>query len=301
MRLDQHLRLRPAHGPRPHHRPGRADAGPRDHRRGRREGFSDVQFLDIGDIVSVPFNVACGALPPLLQVAGYRRVPDGEPFACRSGAYGYVDMGGWIGRTGRDTSPSPMPTSTCSNFPTATGRCRRYATSPCSPTSCRPVSTVRRRPASGGSTVYVAGAGPVGLAAASARMLGAAVVMIGDLNTDRLGTPKSSVSHPSTSKGRPSWRTRSPNRRHQRGRQRHRRRGFRSSARAIPVANNPAIVLNQMMEITRAAGSIGIPGLYVTEPSGAVDAAGKTGQPVAALRPRLGKGAVTSIPARRRC
>ena len=31
-RLDQHLRQRPAHGPRPHHRPRRPDAGPRDHR-----------------------------------------------------------------------------------------------------------------------------------------------------------------------------------------------------------------------------------------------------------------------------
>ena len=32
-----------------------------------------------------------------------------------------------------------------------------------------------------------------------------------------------------------------------------------------------------MMEITRAAGSIGIPGLYVTEDPGAVDAAAKVG------------------------
>jgi glutathione-independent formaldehyde dehydrogenase len=38
-----------------------------------------------------------------------------------------------------------------------------------------------------GSTVYVAGAGPVGLAAAtSAQLLGAAVVIVGDLNADRL-------------------------------------------------------------------------------------------------------------------
>src|SRR6202049_3091479 len=38
-----------------------------------------------------------------------------------------------------------------------------------------------------GSTVYVAGAGPVGLAAAaSARILGAAVVLIGDMNQERL-------------------------------------------------------------------------------------------------------------------
>ena len=39
-----------------------------------------------------------------------------------------------------------------------------------------------------GSTVYVAGAGPVGLAAAaSAQLLGAAVIMIGDMNEARLG------------------------------------------------------------------------------------------------------------------
>jgi glutathione-independent formaldehyde dehydrogenase len=38
-----------------------------------------------------------------------------------------------------------------------------------------------------GSIVYVAGAGPVGLAAAAAaQILGAAVVMIGDMNPDRL-------------------------------------------------------------------------------------------------------------------
>ena len=38
-----------------------------------------------------------------------------------------------------------------------------------------------------GSTVYVAGAGPVGLAAAaSARILGAAAVLIGDMNQERL-------------------------------------------------------------------------------------------------------------------
>jgi glutathione-independent formaldehyde dehydrogenase len=38
-----------------------------------------------------------------------------------------------------------------------------------------------------GSTVYVAGAGPVGIAAAvSAQLLGASVVIVGDLNQDRL-------------------------------------------------------------------------------------------------------------------
>lgn len=43
-----------------------------------------------------------------------------------------------------------------------------------------------------GSTVYVAGAGPVGLAcAASCQLLGAACVIVGDLNQDRLAQAKS--------------------------------------------------------------------------------------------------------------
>src|SRR4029450_13610107 len=43
-----------------------------------------------------------------------------------------------------------------------------------------------------GSTVYIAGAGPVGLAAAaSALLLGAAVVIVGDLNPERLAQARS--------------------------------------------------------------------------------------------------------------
>ncbi|GEC33310.1 hypothetical protein EFR01_34810 [Sinorhizobium fredii] len=57
-------------------------------------------------------------------------------------------------------------------------------------------------------------------------------------------------------------------------------------ARGHSGGEQPAIVLNQMMEITRAAGSIGIPGLYVTEDPGAVDNAAKHGS----LSLRLGLG-----------
>ena len=43
-----------------------------------------------------------------------------------------------------------------------------------------------------GSTVYVAGAGPVGLAAAhAAQLLGASVVIVGDMNADRLAQARS--------------------------------------------------------------------------------------------------------------
>src|SRR5438045_2288211 len=59
----------------------------------------DVEFLDVGDIVSVPFNVACGRC---------RTCRAGDTGVCLTvnpglpgGAYGYVDMGGWIGGQAR--------------------------------------------------------------------------------------------------------------------------------------------------------------------------------------------------------
>ncbi|ANJ58772.1 hypothetical protein PS874_02890 [Pseudomonas fluorescens] len=39
----------------------------------------------------------------------------------------------------------------------------------------------------------------------------------------------------------------------------------------------PATVLNSLMGVVRVAGKIGIPGLYVTEDPGAVDAVAKMG------------------------
>ncbi|MGA7709165.1 MAG: glutathione-independent formaldehyde dehydrogenase, partial [Acidobacteriaceae bacterium] len=48
----------------------------------------------------------------------------------------------------------------------------------------------------------------------------------------------------------------------------------------------PATVLNSLMTITRAAGSIGIPGLYVTEDPGSKDEASQQGN----LRMRFGLG-----------
>ena len=42
----------------------------------------DVENLKIGDLVSVPFNVACGRCRSL-QRAAHRRLPVGQPGACR--------------------------------------------------------------------------------------------------------------------------------------------------------------------------------------------------------------------------
>src|SRR6267142_5135414 len=141
-----------------------------------------------------------------------------------------------------------------------------------------------------GSTVYVAGAGPVGLAAAaSARILGAAVVLIGDMNQERLAHAKNVGFEPIDLT-------------------RHDRLGelvadvlgvpevdcaidcvgFEAKAQSADgrVVEAPAVVLNSLMEITRAAGAIGIPGLYVTDDPGAQEPAAKHGN----LSLRLGLG-----------
>src|SRR6185437_5165993 len=59
------------------------------------EAGRDVEFVKVGDLVSVPFNIACGRC---------RNCKEGKTGIClnvnpsRPGAaYGYVDMGGWVG------------------------------------------------------------------------------------------------------------------------------------------------------------------------------------------------------------
>ena len=123
-------------------------------------------------------------------------------------------------------------------------------------------------------TVYIAGAGPVGLAAAaSAQILGAAVVLIGDMNQERLAHAKSVGFEPiDLSKsdnlgdlieaviGVPEVDAAVD------------AVGFEARGHgAQHKVEAPATVLNALMTITRAAGGIGIPGLYVTEDPGSKD------------------------------
>jgi glutathione-independent formaldehyde dehydrogenase len=132
-----------------------------------------------------------------------------------------------------------------------------------------------------GSTVYIAGAGPVGLAAAaSARLLGAAAIIVGDVNPARLkharsvGFETADLSLDASLADQIAHIVKVPEVDcavdavgfEARG---HGHAGSRSEA--------PATVLNSLMEITRAAGRIGIPGLYVTDDPGAADTAARTG------------------------
>jgi glutathione-independent formaldehyde dehydrogenase len=244
----------------------------------------DVEMLEIGDLVSVPFNVACGRC---------RACRHGDTGVCLTvnegragGAYGYVDMGGWIGGQAKYVM-TPYADFNLLKFPDkdrAMSKIRDLTMlTDILPTGFHGAVTAG---VGVGSTVYVAGAGPVGLAAAaSAQLLGAAVVMIGDFNKERLAhakrvgfEPIDLGSHDRLGElieqvvGAPE---------------------VDSAIDAVGFeavghggAEQPAIVLNQMMEITRPAGAIGIPGLYVTEDPGAKELAAKTGN----LSLRLGLG-----------
>ncbi|HEX3814177.1 MAG TPA: alcohol dehydrogenase catalytic domain-containing protein, partial [Mycobacteriales bacterium] len=55
----------------------------------------DVEFIKVGDLVSVPFNIACGRCRNCKQrkTGICLNVNPARPGA----AYGYVDMGGWVG------------------------------------------------------------------------------------------------------------------------------------------------------------------------------------------------------------
>src|SRR5271167_4531494 len=149
------------------------------------EAGRDVQFISVGDLVSVPFNVACGRCRTCLETntGVCLTVNPGRP----GGAYGYVDMGGWIGGQARYVMV-PYANFNLLKFPDKDKALSKIMDltmlTDILPTGFHGALNAGVKP---GSTVYVAGAGPVGLAAAaSAQLLGAAIVMIGDMNEARL-------------------------------------------------------------------------------------------------------------------
>jgi len=250
------------------------------------EAGADVEFLQKGDLVTVPFNVACGRC---------RTCREQETGVCLNvnpgragGAYGYVDMGGWVGGQA-DYVFVPYADFNLIKFPDKAQAMSKITDltmlSDILPTGFHGAVTAG---VGVGSVVYVAGAGPVGLAAAAAaQILGAAVVMIGDLNADRLRhaesvgfTPidltksdnlgdliENVVGKPEVDSAVDAV-------------------GFEAKAQGKSGEEAPATVLNSLMTIVRAAGAIGIPGLYVTEDPGAKDDASKTGN----LKIRFGLG-----------
>jgi glutathione-independent formaldehyde dehydrogenase len=250
------------------------------------EKGSDVQFLNVGDICSVPFNIACGRC---------RNCREGQTGVClnvnpaRAGsAYGYVDMGGWEGGQAEYVMV-PFADFNLLRFPDRDQALEKILDltmlSDIFPTGYHGAYTAG---VTTGSTVYVAGAGPVGLAAAySAQLLGAAVVIVGDLNKGRLEQARSfgcetvDISQDATLEDQVDQilGTNEVDCAVDAV-------GFEASGHGSGAGEAPAAVLNSVMALTRAGGRLGIPGLYVTGDPGAADADAKEGT----LKVRLGLG-----------
>jgi glutathione-independent formaldehyde dehydrogenase len=256
------------------------------------EKGKDVEFLNIGDLVTVPFNVACGRCRTCREqnTGVCLNVNQSRP----GGAYGYVDMGGWVGGQAEYVMV-PYADFNLLKFPNKEQALEKIRDltmlSDIFPTGFHGAVTAG---VGVGSTVYIAGAGPVGMAAAaSAQILGAAVVLVGDMNPDRLKHAKSvgfepidltksdkleelieqvlGVPEVDCSVDAVGFEARGHGSHH--------------------TQELPATVLNSLMTITRAGGAIGIPGLYVTDDPGASDEAAKQGN----LRMRFGLGWAKSL------
>src|SRR5438034_5059327 len=150
----------------------------------------DVEFIKQGDLVSAPFNIACGRC---------RTCQEGQTGIClhtnpdRPGAaYGYVDMGGWVGGQAKYVM-APYADFNLLKFPDKDQAMAKIEDltllSDIFPTG---YDGAVKAGVTTGSMVYVAGAGPVGLACAAAcQLLGAAVVIVGDMIPERLAQARS--------------------------------------------------------------------------------------------------------------
>lgn len=246
----------------------------------------DVEFIKKGDMVSVPFNIACGRCQSCQERDTHicLNVNPDRP----GSAYGYVDMGGWVGGQSEYVMV-PYADFQLLKFPDKDQAMDKILDltmlSDIFPTGYHGAVSAGVKP---GSTVYVAGAGPVGLAAAHAsQLLGASVVIVGDLIEERLaqarsfgcetinlrehddlgeqieqilGTPEVDCAVDAV--------------------------GFEASGHGENAGEAPATVLNSIMETTRAGGRLGIPGLYVTGDPGAEDQDAREGT----LKIRFGLG-----------
>jgi glutathione-independent formaldehyde dehydrogenase len=251
------------------------------------EAGRDVEFIHEGDLVSVPFNIACGRCWNCKErkTGVCLNVNPARP----GSAYGYVDMGGWIGGQA-EYALVPYADFNLLRFPDKDQAMEKIRDltmlSDIFPTGFHGAYTAGVGP---GSTVYVAGAGPVGLACAhSAQFLGAAVVIVGDMNPERLAqaasfgceiidlTARGSLPEqieqilgvPEVDAAVDCV-------------------GFEARGHGADADHEaPATVLNSVMEVAKAGGRLGIPGLYVTGDPGAVDDAAKVGS----LSIRIGLG-----------
>jgi glutathione-independent formaldehyde dehydrogenase len=228
---------------------------------------SGVTTLEPGDRVVMPFNVACGFCKNCQAgFTGFCLTVNPSGFA--GGAYGYVAMGPYPGGQAEylrvpyaDFNCLPLPAGTehesdyallADIFPTGYHGCELAGVAP-------------------GETVAIYGAGPVGLMAAYSAMLrGASRVFVIDRVPERLAKVREiGATAVDFSQGDPVQRIKDQTR----GAGTDKgvdAVGYQASAQAGD-REEPAGVLNQLVQTVRPTGALGVPGLYVASDPGGVD------------------------------
>ncbi|MGW3243992.1 glutathione-independent formaldehyde dehydrogenase [Streptomyces sp. NPDC001070] len=244
-----------------------------------------VTTLKQGDRVVMPFNVACGFCKNCS--AGFTGFCLTVNPGFAGGAYGYVAMGPWPGGQAEYVRV-PYADFNCLKLPEGTANETDFVLlADIFPTGYHGCELAQVSP---GESVSVYGGGPVGLMAAYSAMLrGAAKVFVVDRVPERLqkaeqigaipidftkGNPveqiKEQMNGQGTDKGVDAV-------------------GYQAQAGGAG-REEPAAVLNSLIDTVRATGALGIPGLYVPSDPGGPDDQAKSGRLLVAIGRLFEKG-----------
>lgn len=239
---------------------------------------SAVKNLSVGDRVVMPFNVACGFCNNCQR--GFTGFCTTVNPGFAGGAYGYVSMGPWPGGQA-EYLKVPFADFNCLTLPKGKEFESDFALlADIFPTGYHGAELADVKP---GESVAVFGAGPVGLMAAYSSLIrGAAEVYVIDHVKERLEKAESIGGIPinfddgnpvdqiqdirndiGVDKGIDAV-------------------GYQAAAEGSSAAGGeqeeiPNIVLNQMIDVVKPTGAMGIPGLYVPSDPGGVNESAKSG------------------------
>lgn len=249
------------------------------------EAGPGVTSLAVGDRVVMPFNVACGFCKNCQ--AGFTGFCLTVNPGFAGGAYGYVAMGPYPGGQA-EFLRVPFADFNCLKLPRGNEHEADYALlADIFPTGYHGCELADVRP---GETVAVYGAGPVGLMAAYSAMLrGASAVFSVDRVPERLAKAQSVGAVPiDFTAGDPAAQIRELT-------------GGEGTDKGVDAVGyqaqghtgdteEPAVVLNALVESVRPTGALGVPGLYVPSDPGGVDEAAKRGQLLVSIGKLFEKG-----------
>ena len=225
---------------------------------------SGVTTVSKGDRVVMPFNVACGFCDNCRAGKSAFCLTVNDP-GMAGGAYGYVGMGPYAGGQA-EMLRVPFADYNCVQLPKGNEHEKDFAMlADIFPTGYHSTELAGVKP---GETVAVYGAGPVGqMAAYSALLKGASRVFVVDNKSDRLDIAKNMGAEPiNFDDGDPAQQI------HDAVQAYGVDRGIDAVGYQATVSSGeeqPAIVLNQLVDTVRHTGGLGIVGLYLPSDPGA--------------------------------